>query len=469
MYYDAREFGAIGDGQTKNTGAIQKAIDECNGKGGGQVIIPPGIFVTGTLELKNNVELHLMSGSKLLGSPDRQDYTDKYNAPYDSGCKSEHATGMHLITAWKKENISISGNGVIDGNATAFMGPQEEVATCKPNINNWEYKGRWRPGQMVAFLECKSVKAEGVTFQNSTYWTIWPYACKDVLICNIKIRNDWRTPNGDGIDPDCCENVIISNCDILSGDDAIALRANRARSGLTNDLENVVITNCLLDTPLAGIRFGPSGEMSKIRNVTVSNCIIKNAGSGILFSQWYRPPSWINGVLIENIRISNMIINARAPLRMYVQKNCGGPCGFRDIHISNISATGISPCIMSGTEDCVFEDIYISDFKLSLKKLEDTMSNANDMEATGNVFHVKNVKNVSFRDLKIDVSSTEVKGLKNVMVFENVKKVELDDLDIVPGTNGEKKVLLKNVEVFEKTSCKIPDEDFMKLKTETGK
>lgn len=463
MYYDVKQFGALGDGKHKDTQAIQAAIDKCVAKGGGRVIVPPGVFLTGTLGLEDNVELHIMSGAKLLGSLDQSDYTERYNAPYDTGSKVENAAGAHLITAWKKKNVTLSGTGTIDGNGPSFFGA--EIPSF--SVPNWEYREKWRPGQMIAFLECQGVRMENLTLQNSTYWTVWPYACREVCITNVKIRNDERTPNGDGINPDCCENVIISNCDIESGDDAIALRANRARSGLVRDLENVTITNCILKTPLNGVRFGPSGEQSKIRNVTVSNCVIREAMAGLLFSLWYRPPNWVQGVLVENVSISNMVINARSPLRMYLKPNTGGSCGFHNIAVRGILATGTNPCLMLGLGDGVFDKILVDDFQLKLTHWNDRSHYEED--AARCAFYVKNVQRVSLRNLRIDVTAPELLPLRHLMHFEQMQGLTLDNPDVITAADQKLKIFMKDVGSLKLQNCEMLDQDTVSIINELEK
>ncbi len=446
MMYDVKKFGAVGDGHAKDTGAIQAAIDACGAAGGGQVAVPAGVFVVGTLALQDNVDLHLMQGATLRGSPDQADYTKRHNAPYDNGFPSEGTYGFHLITAWRKTNISITGLGTIDGNGPAFFGPPV-ASPIKDSV--WDRTGRWRPAQMIGLVECSAVRISDITCRNSPYWTIWPYACREVVISGVKIRNDWRTPNGDGIDPDCCTNVIIANCDIQAGDDAIALRADRAYSGPELDLQDVTITNCILRSPLGGLRFGPTGDLSTIRNITVSNCVIQ-ADCGLLFSQSVIKGYWEKGVLIENVRISNMMIRANTVLAMTMPDAFGKPCGFRNISISQVSAEGGGGCFLSGSEGGVFDDIALSDFQLAPGLLGSVRCKGS---LARNLIHVRNVRNIALRNFRVDLGGVTPAGEGEVLHCENVSSLVVSDVDVVSRAGKQERAICRRIGKLRVSEC----------------
>lgn len=443
---DVRAFGAVGDGHARDTAAIQAAIQACSAAGGGQVVVPAGVFVVGTLELQDNVELHLMQGATLRGSPDQADYTKRYNAPYDNGFPSEGTYGFHLITAWRKTNIAITGRGEIDGNGPAFFGPPVP-SPIKDSV--WDRTGRWRPAQMIGLVECVSVRIADITCRNSPYWTIWPYACREVVITGVKIRNDWKSPNGDGIDPDCCSNVIIANCDIQSGDDAIALRADRACSGLALDLENVTITNCILSTPLGGLRFGPTGDLSSIRNITVSNCTIQ-ADCGLLFSQSVAKGYWEKGVLIENVRISNMMIRANTVLAMTMPDTFNKPSGFRNIAISQVSAAGGGGCVLTGSDGGVFDDISLSDFQLIPSFVGSLRCKR---VLSRNLIQVRNVQNLALRNFRVDLGEVNPAEEGAVVHGENVGSLVLSGIDVVSRPGRQERAVCKRIGKLRVADC----------------
>ena len=452
MKCSIRDFGAVGDGTCNDTASIQAAIDAVSEAGGGTVVFPPGVYSSGTIFLRSGVELHLEGGAELFGSPRKEDYTKRWNAPYDNGCELEFTSGTHLVCAWRQKNIAITGRGTINGNGTAFFDLNAEM---HPRHPNWGYRNRWRPAQMVALLECENVRIDGVTLCNSTYWTLWPYACRDVAVTDIRIRNDYRTPNGDGIDPDCCTNVRIENCDIHAGDDCIALRADRAFSGLSLDLENVVITNCILDTPLGGVRFGPSGEKSVLRNITVSNCVIRNGRNGLLFSLWHLG-AWDKGCLVENVRISNLIIHGEAPLRMYILEGCGGPeCGFRNIHISDVTAFGNDTCSLLGGGDGIFENVSIRDFDLTLTGLEPPIGFPMVKAVSGSAFALRDCREIRLENVRVN---SENALLNHLIDAENVDSLTLASCHWKTGTLKNAALHCRNVRNLQVENTVFPGE-----------
>ena len=265
MDYCISDFGAIGDGETKNTQEIQSAIDTCSVDGGGKVVVPQGIFVTGTIVLKDNVELHLLNGATLLGSPDREDYDGSLNLEHDIGYPFENAGKEHLILAISAKNIALSGRGCIDGNAGAFLNLSPDAESVFTE---------WRPGQMVVFCGCENVTIRDLSFRNAPYWTIRPWACTSVIINGIRIDNNLRIPNGDGVDIDACKDVIVTGCIINAADDCITLRACSLIGLPREDCENIVVSDCVLSTDCSGVRVGVGN--GAIRNARFSNLIIRN-------------------------------------------------------------------------------------------------------------------------------------------------------------------------------------------------
>lgn len=337
--YNIRDFGAVGDGKTKDTAALQKAIDACHGAGGGQVLFPAGSYLSGTLFLKNNVELHLSSGAVLLGSPDATDYNAEDVFPENRAFAAENVTARHLIIAYRQENISITGNGAIDGNSSAFFEPLPagESATYRHKTANYPI-AEWRPGQMVFFCRSKNITVHDVRLLNSPYWTLFCLGCEDVQVQGVLIENPPATANGDGIDIDCCRNVTISDCIVRSGDDSITVRANSAHLPEGEwSCENVVVSNCILKTPCNAIRVGVGN--GEIRNCLFSNIIIAEASRGIsIVSLYTKTEASPNGVCIENIHFSDFIIEADVPITVGTGE-ATRPGAIRDISFNRFRIT----------------------------------------------------------------------------------------------------------------------------------
>ena len=233
-------FAAIGDGKTLNTIAIQNAIDDCAASGGGRVTIPTGIYKSGTIWLRSNVELHLEMGAELLASDNLDDYNDldayeqNTRVVADEGC-----VGKHLIIAYEIENSAITGLGRINGNCHAFVDPFYGETI----LANWGWKRgiavlkdeeKMRLGQLINFVECKNIKVQNITIVDSPCWSLLFHGCKFVQVNSIRVNNPAWMLNSDGIDIDASRYVTVSDCIILTGDDAITLRA----------CEHIVKTNC---------------------------------------------------------------------------------------------------------------------------------------------------------------------------------------------------------------------------------
>lgn len=263
--FDVRNYGAAGDSVTKDTRPIQKAIDACGLAGGGVVRLPPGTYLSGTVYLRDQVCLELMPGATLLGSRDAADYNADDFCPQNRVFPGEKASGAHLVAGVELKNVSIRGGGRIDGNGMAFFAIPSE----RPD--RFVIPG-WRPGQMIFLCECDNVRIEGVELLNAPYWTCFLHGCDRVFIRGVRVWNDRRTPNGDGLDVDCCRQVVISDCLIESGDDCITLRGNTAPLKQPRPCEDVVVSNCILKTRANGVRIGVGDGI--IRQALFSNLII---------------------------------------------------------------------------------------------------------------------------------------------------------------------------------------------------
>jgi hypothetical protein len=356
--FDPRRFGARGDGSSKDTIAIQQAIDECSQAGGGTVAVSSGTYLTGTIVLKSNVNLQLEAGATLLGSTNPADYV----LPESAKQVFKGPITKHLIFALQAQNISITGAGVIDGQSSHFLvrngrpdpAPQDmwkEVAGF-----NWKLTNSFSP--MVELAECTNVHIEGVTLQNAVGWTLRPTGCDTVVIRGIRIRNPIYTPNGDGIDPTGCQNVLISHCDISTGDDAICIKAfdpyggDRNPSnpywdyGVIKGSRNVVVENCILNTCCNAFKIGVETP-GDYENIIFRNSIIacgdvplnERAISGIALEM-------TEGGSIRDVTISNIQMkNVRTPIfiRMqhsYKHKELNAAGSLSGIKISGVRATG---------------------------------------------------------------------------------------------------------------------------------
>jgi polygalacturonase len=269
------DFGAVPDGTTVNTAAIQKAIDTCSEKGGGSVTIPAGRFVTGTLQLKDGVTLSLAAQSFLIGSPNGDDYQNL--DPFKSGSDGNEQMGYALIIGKDAKNVGLEGPGVVDGQGAALK-------KAEGHYDRRPFLVRW--------VRCTGVSVHNVTLTNSGAWTMNLFQSQNVVVNHVIIKSV-GLGNNDGIDTDSSHHVQISDCDIDSGDDSICFKATSPLA-----CHDIQVDGCTIHSGEAGIKFGTE-SMGNFENITISNCHILKARGGIkLYS--------VDGSQVHNIQISGV-------------------------------------------------------------------------------------------------------------------------------------------------------------------
>ena len=281
--YNVRDFGAKGDGKTLDTNAIQAAIDKCFNDKGGTVLIPAGEFLSGTLELKSNVTIHIAASGKLLGSPERKDYTAGKGVPSGNG-------NIVFLFAVNATNISIEGKGTMDGNGLAFYNGKGD--NTGPGQNG--VGGNFDRPHLAIFYQCSNLRLDDVFFTASAYHCFRILGCKHVHIDGVRIYNRVNR-NNDGFHFNNSEYVHIVNCDVQCQDDACALFGSN---------KFVTITNCSFSTRWSIFRFG-GGES---QNIAITNCLIYET---------YGCPIKISAgrASIENLTFSNIIMrNVTGPI-----------------------------------------------------------------------------------------------------------------------------------------------------------
>lgn len=373
--YNIIKFGAIGDGKTNDAVAIQKAINACSAAGGGQVIVPSGhIFLSGPFDLKSFVELRVEGGAKILASPDENLYTK-------SAFRENKGEGTIWIGGEKLEQVSITGTGVIDGNGISFMGEElSDSYVLKPfNIVDP------RP-HLLTLIDCKKLNIDGVTFQNSAYWTVHLVGCNDVSISNITLLNSIKIRNSDGIDLDHSKNVRINNCYIESGDDCICLK-NRREYEAYGACENIVISNCTMTSSSCAIKIG-SENMDRISHVLINNCNIRNSNRGLGIQN--RDEGTVSDVVFSNCLVESKLFsdvwwgkaepiyitaypratanNKDAGWRLPKGQTKGKVGAVSNIYFSNIRCRGESGVYVSGESKDKISNIYFDQVSVLLNK-----------------------------------------------------------------------------------------------------
>ena len=324
--YDVASFGAKGDGATKDTAAIQKAIDAAATAGGGTVELGPGTYLSGTIWLKSNVDFHLGAGATLKGSPDKADYCAV--GDYVQNCESrpdgENASGGHLIVAVEQNHVTIRGPGTIDGNGLAFCAYPDG----RERHHQRDYE--WRPGAMLHLVECDNLRVADVELVNSTYWNCFIHGCENVFVRGVRVLTP-RAPhilNGDGFTIDSCRYVTISDCQLVAYDDGLTIRCNQKRLKRKLECAHVTVANCTISSRMNAIRVGVGN--GPIHDVTFSNIAIHDTRTAVNFcSSWGG-----NGTPIRNVRFRGLTIDAIDFLRMHQN---GQTTPVEGIHFDGVS------------------------------------------------------------------------------------------------------------------------------------
>lgn len=362
--FNVRENGALGDGQTKDTLAIQKAIDAAAEAGGGTVFFPPGVYLTGSIYLKSNVDFYVGPGATLLASPDKEDYNAVDVCEQNSGYLPEVSFGAHLILCIEQQNVTVRGPGKIDGNSPAFL--------LDPNGNYYSNRADipWRPSQMLYCVESTDLRISDIELDRAPYWTCFLHGCEQVAVRGVKISTI-RTPhtyNGDGIDIDCCRFVTVSDCRINTADDAITLRGGCTRLKNPKPCEYITVTNCVLSSPCSGIRVGVG--QGTIRHAVFSNLVFHDTRTAFNFiSNWSQTVP--RGTDIFDIRIENCSVDCLDLIRIHY--GFGDEAFIRDIYFHTISGQIQQLCRLCGKDGRPLKNIRLSDIDLSCGKSPDLL------------------------------------------------------------------------------------------------
>lgn len=373
MTYNIKDFGAIGDGGSLNTEAIQNAIDACHKNGGGRVLAEGGTYLFGSITLKSNVELHIAANAILLGSQRCEDYPEREDVFHVKSELLPRWRNACYIYAERSENISITGMGTIDCNGDCFMRIREpekdwKYERCEPNS----------PPRVVFFAGCRNVRIENITMTNQPAgWSYWISDCDYVSIDGIKIIANVEYPNNDGIHINSSRNVTVSNCSITCGDDCIVVRANNVSLAENKICERVTVTNCNLTSYASGIRIGWMND-GTIKNCTFSNLVMTDTSVGIAivlpFMKFNPTLTYTSDIgredtLIKNISFNNIIMddNFGPPIKINIAENEGTRVReIRDIYFSGIHARGPAGISIVGRASNRISNVKFSDCTFEL-------------------------------------------------------------------------------------------------------
>jgi len=418
-------YGAKGDGQFLNTTAINKALRTCSEQGGGVVLIPAGLWLTGPIEMQSNVNLHLKRDAVLLFTKDFNQYK-----LVESNWEGEPAwRNQNPISGKNLNNIAITGNGIIDGNGDAWRMVKKSKLTASQwktlvasggevdsNNDIWypsksslqgakeKKAGVIRPGttvddfkdvkdflrpNLLVFTNCKKVLLEGITIQNSPAWNLHPLMCEDLTLRKLTVRNPWYGQNGDGVDVESCKNVLIEDCTFDVGDDGICIKSGRDKAGRERAMptENVIVRNNVVYHAHGGFVIG--SEMSGgARNIWVEDCSFIGTDIGLRFKTTRGRGGIVENIYINNINMVNipgeailfdMYYAAVDPVPMAGEKRTAVKTvtlpvteetpQFRNFYIKNIMAKGASKGIFfRGLPEMHIQNIWIENATLEASK-----------------------------------------------------------------------------------------------------
>lgn len=412
------DYGAVGDGHTDNTHAFQQAIRACSEAGGGRVIIPAGLWLTGPLKLVSRLELHAEAGALVMFTKEFAQYPlvmSSFEGIPSVRCQSP-------LDAEGLEHIAITGEGVFDGNGEAWR----PVKRWKMTALQWEsllqsggvtdaegefwwpsveamngraqteklvqegiddpsayevYRAYLRPN-LLSFRGCKHILLDGPTFQNSAAWCLHPWASEHVTIRNVTVRNPWFAQNGDGLDLDSCRYAVIENCKFDVGDDAICMKSGKDEAGrkLGIPCEYVTIRNCIVYHGHGGFVIG--SEMSGgVRRIRVSDCTFIGTDIGLRFKSARGRGGVVEEIDIHRIRMTNIAGEAISFHLFYEGVEGSGSARedafpvtegtpvFRDITIADVTCTGAQTAlIVNGLPEMPLENVRISNFHATSKR-----------------------------------------------------------------------------------------------------
>ena len=359
------DFGAQGDGLTDNTKVFSELIEKVQNNGGGEIIVPPGIYLTGSLKLCSNLTLFVMSGA-ILSFIDEESYYPAVISRWEGVEREVHRA---CVYGSKISNLTIDGGGTIDGNGSTWWKLFKEEKLDLP-----------RP-YLVSIEHSNNIKIKNLTFINSPSWTLHPMECTNIVIDSVTVINPKESPNTDGLDPESCNDVRIVNSVFDVGDDCIAIKSGTEQTKVKSKCQNIIISNCNMRRGHGGVVIG--SEMSgDIQNVVISNCIFYNTDRGIRMKTRRG-----RGGKISDISVSNIIMTGTlCPIVINSYYFCG-PSGkekyvwdkskldvdvrtpeYEHISIHNIIAKNVKSAgiFVYGLPEMPIKDLNITDIQIYL-------------------------------------------------------------------------------------------------------
>jgi polygalacturonase len=452
--FNVKDYGATGRKADDARPAIQQAIDACGKANGGTVYFPPGEYTSGQLHLRSGVRIYLEAGATLFASLDSHQF--------------DPAPKPALIYGEDLHDIALEGRGTVDGQSSYEWRPnnftdyyilssqRQMEATRKPLMRPFPtgFPNETVYPRLVLLLRCADVRITGLKFLRSRSWTINPYACKRLLIDGVYIYSSQKEGVwADGIDPDGCQDVRITNSTIETGDDAIVFYSTD-NWGPVLPTENVTVTNCRLSSSSSAIKFC-DGNSKAVRRVVISNVTITNSNRGLAFMVF-------DGGIVEDIVISNVTIDARRfdwfwwgdgdPIHFNIKrrsevdgtKRANEPQAgiIRNVTIQNVIAHGTGTSAINGHPDSWLEGVRLQNVRLFVSHDSEA-----PYESTTSAMVIKQARDFGMKDVEIHWQPPHSSTWETGLVVEQVKEMSLDGVRIetAPGSSHPV-VILKNAE-----------------------
>lgn len=453
--FNILKYGAVGNGTTLNTTAIQKAIDACNQAGGGKVIFPEGRFLSGTIVMKDNVTIHFEKNSVLLGSTDLKDYRNL--DPFTEGLGID--VGWALLVAVDAKNIRLEGEGTIDGQGSAIKA-KHILTDTRPEGQRWGL----RPF-LVRIVRCDGVTVNDVTLKYAGAWTSHYFQSRNLHIENVKIQSVGVAHN-DGIGIDGCQDVVIKNCDVVSGDDALVFKTTSSKMAC----KNIEVSGLRLKSSQAGIKMGTE-SMAAFENIRISKCHIyetRNGGIKLLT---------VDGAHLQNVEISDITMeDVRTPMlfrlgsRLSVfRKNSDTKQAtgvFENVIIRNVKANASanaqlmppSGILITGVPGHYITGLTLENIEITLaggglaEHARQAVPEAIDQYPEVKTFGprvpaygvwARHVKGLKLKDIKFNLDSND---LRPALVCEDGRDIEVSDWKLPETTGVEAIIRFENVQ-----------------------
>ncbi|MCK4751975.1 MAG: glycoside hydrolase family 28 protein [Planctomycetes bacterium] len=407
--FDVREYGGVGDGVSSNTKAFADAITACCEAGGGRVLVPEGVWLTGAIVLKSNVDLHISEAAEVRFSTEPNDYLPVVFTRWEGiECYNYSA----LVYATDCNNIAITGKGKLNGQGQAWWGWKRHQGAAVQRLRKAGYGGTkveerifgtkedgLRPC-LIELINCEGVLIEGVTIEDSPFWTVHPVYCEEIIVRDVKIIASG--PNTDGVNPDSCRNVIIEDCFFDTGDDCITLKSGRNEDGwrVGRACENILIRRCRTKRGHGGVVIG--SEMSGgVRNVLIRDCHFDGTNRGIRIKSLRGRGGVVENIWVENVtmgKIKNEAIRLNMHYSSRVSPYTQRPPVFRNMSFKNITCKSAKVAVqVKGLPESMAENITFENVTVSAEE----------------GMNISYAKSLNIRKCKIDVKNGAVVSLKD--------------------------------------------------------